>query len=143
MSYGHTIYWGMAESKSDNKSEQSLVYILSQFSIKSDHRSSHKFWILNSIYQNDTTSTLYYYIWLPLIGIQIWRLHIIVSFAGDQTMLIFHKKDSLTNWLSKKLHVIVWCINHLQLYTSYYTTRIRFCTNNSCHWSFVSSSSFL
>ena len=33
----------MTELKSDDKSEQSLVYILSQFAIKSDHRSSHKF----------------------------------------------------------------------------------------------------
>ena len=51
----------MIELKSDNKAEQSSVNILSQFWIGSDNRSGHRFWILKSIYQIYTTSTLYHY----------------------------------------------------------------------------------
>ena len=54
-------------------------------------------------------------------------------------MLIFHKQHDLTDRSLKKLHVIVRCINYLQLNTSHYTTQIRFCTNNLGHWPFVSS----
>ena len=52
----------MIELKSIVKSEQSSVNILSQFWIESDKMSRQCFWILKFIYQNYTTSTLYYYI---------------------------------------------------------------------------------
>ena len=129
--------------KSDNKTRQSSVNILSQFWIESDNKSSHRFWILKSIYQNYNTSTLYHYIWLPSSGILTWHLHNMAHFIGNWTMLILHKQYNLTDWSSKKLNVIGRCINHLQLNTSHYALQIRFCTNNSCHWPFVSSSVFL
>ena len=58
------------------------------------------------------------------------------SLVGNGTVLIFLKQHNLTDWSSKKLNDIV-IINHLQLNTSHYAPRIRFCTNNSCHWPFI------
>ena len=139
----YTIYWTMIGLKSIDESEQSSVNILSHFWIESDNRSSHRFWILNFIYQNYTTSTLYHHIWLPSSGVQTWHLCNMAPFFGNWTMLIFHKQHNLTDWSSKKLNVIVRCINHLQLNTLHYALRIRFCTNDSCHWPFVFPNVFI
>ena len=103
--------------KSDNKTEQSSVNILSQFWIESDHMWSQCFWILKFTYQNYTTFTLYHYIWLPSSGISTWNSYNMAPFVKDWTMLIFHKQHNLTDWSSKDLNVIVRCINHLQQWT--------------------------
>ena len=107
MSHRHTVCWTMIELKSVDESEQSLVNILWQFWIESDNRSSHKFWILKSIYQNYTTSTLYHYIWLPSSGIPTWHIHNMAPIIGKLTMLIFHKWHNLTDWSAKKLKACV------------------------------------
>ena len=93
----------MIELKSIDKSEQRSVNILSQFWIESDNRSSQRYWILKLIYQNYTTSTLYYYIclpssdiqldihttWLPLLGIKP------CSFSTSITILLIGHWKSL------------------------------------------------
>ena len=64
-----------------------------------------------------------YTTWLPSLGIKPY------SFSTSSTILLIGLK---------KLDVIVRCINHLQLNTLHYALRIRFYTNNLCHWPSVS-----
>ena len=94
MSHRHTVCWTMIELKSVDESEQSSVNILWQFWIESDNRSSHKFWILKSIYQNCTTSTLYHYIpvhyccYVHIIALPLLEVILFVLFVNNPSIQI-------------------------------------------------------
>ena len=106
-----------------------------------DNRSSHRFWILKSIYQNYTTSTLYHQIWLPSSGIPPWLLHNMApswleiepcSFPTSSTILLIgHQKMLMLLSLSTvfQLNPKIWFAKKLPFWGNFWV-------NHQSNWGF-------